>query len=207
MTIKQKQALLLYLGYYTGNVDGDWGSKSAEATWDFQRASGLTPDGDFGEKTEKAAISAVANGKFKKAATTTQTTTATTTNKSGDWKDIKYFDKSEFACKCGGKYCNGYPDEIDMNMVKVADKIRAHFGKPISVNSGLRCQRWNAIQGGVSNSQHLYGIAVDLGKPSGVTPAQMAAYAETLLPNTGGIGIYSWGIHVDTRKTKSRWNG
>ena len=200
MTIEQKQALLLYLGYYTGNVDGDWGKQSKEATEDFQDAEGLKVDGDFGAKTEKAAIAAVANGRFKKAETQTEA--------SGDfWDDIKYFKKSEFVCKCGGKYCNGYPAEVDLGMVEIADKIRAHFGKPISVNSGLRCKTHNANVGGVSNSQHLYGIAADLGKPSGVTPAQMAAIAEEIMGNTGGIGIYSWGIHIDTRITKSRWNG
>jgi hypothetical protein len=199
MTIKQKQALLLYLGYYTGNVDRDWGKKSKEATEDFQGAEGLAVDGDFGPKTEKAAISAVANGRFKKAATKTETCIA-------GWDGIEYFKKSEFACKCG-KYCNGYPAEVDLDMVKIADAIRKRIGKPIPINSGLRCKTHNANVGGVSNSQHLYGIAADLGKPSGVTPAQMAAIAEEIMGNTGGIGIYSWGIHVDTRKTKSRWNG
>lgn len=75
------------------------------------------------------------------------------------------------------------------------------------MNSGLRCSQWNQIQGGVSNSQHRYGTAVDLGKPSGVSVAEMAAIAEDVIGNTGGIGIYSWGIHIDSRKTKSRWNG
>ena len=41
----------------------------------------------------------------------------------------------------------------------------------------------------------------------GVAPKTVAAYAEKLMPNTGGIGIYSWGVHIDTRKIKSRWKG
>ena len=36
MTIKQKQCLLYYLGYYTGAIDGLWGRKSREATQKFQ---------------------------------------------------------------------------------------------------------------------------------------------------------------------------
>ena len=123
------------------------------------------------------------------------------------WKEIRYFKRSEFRCKCGGKYCNGYPVEIDMNMVKIADQIRDKIGKPITVNSGLRCKTHNANVGGVSNSQHLYGTAADLGCPSGCTPTQMASIAEGIMGDTGGIGIYSWGIHIDTRATKSRWNG
>ena len=37
MTLKQKQALLSYLGYYDGPLDGLWGEKSQRATIDFQR--------------------------------------------------------------------------------------------------------------------------------------------------------------------------
>ena len=92
-------------------------------------------------------------------------------------------------------------------MVKIADKIREKIGKPITVNSGLRCKAHNENVGGVSNSQHLYGTAADLGCPSGCTPTQMASIAEEIMGNTGGIGTYSWGIHIDTRSTKSRWNG
>ncbi len=199
MTIRQKQCLLAYLGYYTGNIDGDWGAKSAEATREFQKTNGLTQDGNFGVNTEKAAISAVTNGKFKTATNRTET--------SGAWKNIKYFTKDEFACQCGGKYCNGYPEDIDMDMVRIADEIRHRIGKPIPINSGLRCEKHNARVGGVSNSQHRYGTAADLGKPAGVTPAKMAEIAETIMGNTGGIGVYPWGVHIDTRKTKSRWNG
>ena len=92
-------------------------------------------------------------------------------------------------------------------MVKWADAIRDRIGKPISINSGLRCKTHNANVGGVSNSQHLYGTAADLGCPAGITPKKMASIAEEIMGNTGGIGIYSWGIHIDSRKTKSRWNG
>jgi uncharacterized protein YcbK (DUF882 family) len=41
----------------------------------------------------------------------------------------------------------------------------------------------------------------------GVTPREVAAYANTLMPYTGGIGIYNTFTHVDVRTAKSRWNG
>lgn len=219
MTMKQKQALLAYLGYYNGQLDGLWGDKSQRATIDFQRDfGGISVDGICGEKTEEALKHAVAYGMPEKKPDITDYTSDYTnvqnnnTENSTDgstgtvWDEIKYFKKQEFACKCG-KYCNGYPAEIDMNMVKIADKIREKIGKPITINSGLRCKTHNANVGGVSNSQHLYGNAADLGCPSGCTPAQMASIAEDIMGDTGGIGIYSWGIHIDTRSTKSRWNG
>lgn len=214
MTLKQKQSLLAYLGYYNGPLDGLWGEKSQRATIDFQRDFvGLSVDGICGEQTEKALKHSVAYGIDKKPDNTDYTGVqnnnagnSTDNNTGTTWDEIKYFKKQEFACKCG-KYCDGYPAEIDMNMVKIADEIRSRIGKPIHINSGLRCKTHNANVGGVSNSHHLLGNAADLGCPSGCTPAQMASIAEEIMGDTGGIGTYSWGIHIDTRSTKSRWNG
>ena len=218
MTDRQKQLLLAYLGYYSGDIDGIWGEKSKQATIDFQRDfGGISVDGICGEQTEKAMKHAVAYGIEKKSDSTDCTADYTNVqnNNAGNsthkntgtfWDDIKHFKKPEFACKCG-KYCNGYPVEIDMNMVKIADEIRNRIGKPIQINSGIRCKTHNANVGGVSNSQHLYGNAADLGCPTGCTPEQMASIAEEIMGDTGGIGIYPWGIHIDTRSTKSRWNG
>ena len=217
MTLKQKQALLAYLGYYDGPLDGLWGEKSQQATIDFQRAymEQEDVDGIFGAATEKRILEVIATGEKPDKTDCTSDCTNVQNNNADDsthnntgtlWDEIKYFKKQEFACKCG-KYCNGYPAEIDMNMVKIADEIRNRIGKPITINSGLRCKTHNANVGGVSNSQHLLGNAADLGCPSGCTPTQMASIAEEIMGDTGGIGIYSWGIHIDTRSTKSRWNG
>lgn len=203
MTTKQRQHLLAFLGYYVGNVDGEWGALSKTACTAFQKDfGGIKVDGFGGTETDKALKHAVAYGMPAKEDTSTKEENAT----GNFWDGIKHFKRSEFACKCG-KYCNGYPAEIDMKMVKIADAIRERIRKPISVNSGLRCKTHNANVGGVSNSQHLYGTAADLGCPIGCTPSQMASIAEEIMGNTGGIGIYSWGIHIDTRSTKSRWNG
>ena len=201
MTAKQKQALLAYLGYYDGPLDGLWGEKSQRATIDFQRAymAQEDVDGIFGAATENRILEVIATGEEPIADKMSAT--------ADWWKDIRYFTRAEFKCKCGGRFCNGYPVEIDMNMVKIADQIREKIGKPITVNSGLRCKTHNANVGGVSNSQHLYGNAADLGCPTGCTPEQMASIAEEIMGDTGGIGIYTWGIHIDTRSTKSRWNG
>ena len=195
MTVEQKQCLLRYLGYYVGNIDGNWGTLSKTATRSFQGDFGLTQDGVFGAATEKKILSVVASGESPKKAAPT------------GWADIRYFTKAEFKCKCGGRHCNGYPAEIDLDMVEIVDEIRHCLGKPLRVNSGLRCKQHNINSRGESNSQHLYGTACDLGCPSGTTPSEMARIAEEVMGNTGGIGIYSWGIHVDSRKTKARWNG
>ena len=202
MTVKQIQSLLTYLGYDPGGVDGSLGENTRATVLVFQAQEGLATDGSPGPMTQAALLDAVAAGRFRaEEAKTPEETTGTF------WDGIKYFKKSEFACKCGGRYCNGYPVDIYANTVKIADEIRSRIGKPIQINSGIRCKTHNSNVGGVSNSQHLLGKAADLGCPDGCTPAQMASIAEEIMGNTGGIGTYSWGIHIDTRSIKARWNG
>lgn len=192
MTVKQKQCLLAFLGYYVGNIDGKWGLLSATATKAFQADYGLTADGICGPKTEKALKHAVTYGMPIKAVAKVT------------WDDIKYFERREFRCKCGK--CSGYPVEPSMDLIEILVKIREHFNAPVRINSGVRCVSHNKNVGGAGKSQHLEGTAADI-RVDGVSPAEVAKYVETLLPNTGGIGIYSTFVHVDVRKTKSRWNG
>ena len=146
MTIKQKQCLLYYLGYYTGAIDGLWGRKSREATQKFQETYGLPATGNFDDATAEMAKAAVAG-------------TATPVPKVDDWSDIKYFSRKEFACKCGK--CGGFPVEPNMTMVRVGDRVRGYFGAKATVSSGIRCATHNKNVGGVSNSRHLLGTAMD----------------------------------------------
>lgn len=44
----------------------------------------------------------------------------------------------------------------------VLQPLRDKLGKPIIVTSGFRCQKLNQAVGGVPNSQHLTGQAVDI---------------------------------------------
>lgn len=77
------------------------------------------------------------------------------------WSGIKHFNKNEFACKCGGRYCGGFPVEISRRVVGVLDTIREYTGKPVVVSSGVRCKNHNKSVGGVENSYHLKGRAAD----------------------------------------------
>ena len=97
---------------------------------------------------------------------------------------------------------------IDEGLVVLLQCIREHFGKPVHITSGYRTAAHNRAVGGAVYSQHQYGRAADI-RVSGVPVEQLAAYAETLLPGTGGIGRYpaKGFVHVDVRKAKSRWAG
>lgn len=78
------------------------------------------------------------------------------------WDEIRYFTRNELRCKCGGKYCDGFPAEPKEMTVRLADRARKHFGRPAHNISFLRCKTWNAKSGGVANSQHMYGEAMDI---------------------------------------------
>ena len=188
MTLQQIQNLLQYLGYYTITVDGIWGPGTKQATKDFQAAEGLEDDGIPGKLTQAALLDAVAKGRFKQ--TSTQPETGDGTQPLW-WQDIRYFTREEFRCKCGGKYCNGFPAEPQEGMVRAIDNVREHFGKAFTPNSGVRCPTHNANVGGVSNSRHLYGKAVDFRVP-GKTAAQVLDYLATL----PGLG-YCYAIDAD----------
>lgn len=189
MTIKQKQNLLAYLGYYVGNIDGEWGTLSRTATQAFQRDFGLDPDGICGEKTEKALTHAVCYGMPAKEA---EETTGTF------WDEIKYWSREEFRCQCGGKYCNGFPAEPDEKLVRLADNVRGHFGRTGHRTSGLRCPTWNSLQGGVSNSKHMYGKALDF-RIEGKTSAQVLAYVYTLSDVNYAYAIDNQHVHMDVK--------
>ena len=100
---------------------------------------------------------------------------------------------------------------VDETLTVVLQCIREHFGKPVTITSGYRTPAHNAAVGGAKSSQHLLGRAADI-RVQGISVEDVAAYAESLMPDWGGVGRYpvkagratGW-VHVDTRQNKSRW--
>ena len=111
----------------------------------------------------------------------------------------KNFTSAEFDCH--GKGCCSQTS-IDDKLVKYVQQFRDHFGKAVTINSGYRCPTHNASVGGASKSNHMDGEAADI-KIKGITPLELAQYAESI--GIKGIGVYSWGVHIDTRTSKYFW--
>ena len=194
MTIKQRQNLLAYLGYYVGAIDGIFGSGSREATKAFQRDffhDESKVDGICGTETEKALTHAVAYGMPAKKVETNKVTIKEETGTF--WDEIKHFKKSEFRCKCG---CGA--DEMNETLIRVADRTREHFGKPIRVSSGRRCAKHNAKVGGVSNSRHIAnpGKAMDF-CVDGKTATQVLAYVQKQPEIRYAYAIDGSYVHMD----------
>lgn len=82
------------------------------------------------------------------------------------WKYTQDFSPEEFKCTCGR--CTGYPTQMRVKELRNLQSIRTHFGKPMIITSGLRCEYQNSKVGGVKTSKHLKGCAADF-YISGVT--------------------------------------
>ena len=101
-------------------------------------------------------------------------------------KRIKYFSLAEFVNSATAKRLsidNMPTFEVVDNLNHLAvylDGIREKLGIPILVSSGYRCPLLNKAVGGVSNSQHLKGLAADL------ICADMSKL-ESILRETGGF--------------------
>lgn len=224
MTNKQKQRQLQFLGYYAGAIDGVFGDRSKAATANFQEDFGLEGDGVFGKLTEEKSVAIVKQiqkivGASQDGVVGGQTETATekwqaanglvadgiagskTREKMGIktvdfWDTIQYFKRTEFECRCGRRYCNGFPAEMDRTLIRVADRVRKHFGKTATVSSGVRCAKHNANVGGVSNSRHKLGKAMDF-SIAGVAAATLLAYVKQQPEIRYAYAIDSLYVHMD----------
>lgn len=208
MTAKQKQCLLCYLGYDTGGVDGIWGTKSMTATEKFQNDYGLGVDGIFGPNTEKKVLEVVASGEAQRGSQDSDVNDSLTTGTF--WDGVKHFRREEFRCPCGK--CGGFPVEPQEKLIRVLERIRDHFGAPITIvplppadphsgGSGVRCAAYNAtLSGSVSNSRHLQGKAADI-TVRGFSASAVKDYCDSLVKSGALRFCYVIGggnsVHVD----------
>ena len=113
-----------------------------------------------------------------------------------------HFRVYEFACKDGSDVVF-----VSQALADILENIRVHFGKPVHINSGYRTVSYNkTVSSSSSTSQHCNGLAADL-HVDGHTHQEVYNYACQLLGDHGGVGLYSWGVHIDVRANKSRWKG
>lgn len=112
------------------------------------------------------------------------------------------FHLREYACQCCGRY-----SPLTVELVLALQELRDLIGKPIHVNSGVRCANHNASVGGSKSSQHLTGRAVDV-VVGGMSPEELESCAKKVHSFVnGGIGVYaSKGfVHLDVRGKIARW--
>lgn len=133
--------------------------------------------------------------------------------KEGSTKLSEHFKSAEFACPCCGEY------KVAYKLLEGLEMMREILGKPMRIvnpaspgGQGYRCKKY-AIALAARNkhaavkTKHNEGTAADINaRFSGVTPKRLKEIAEQIPQfRDGGIGFYTWGIHVDLGP-KRRWN-
>lgn len=163
MTMTRLQMNLKFLGIYKGKIDGIKGTQTINAIKKFQENNNLKVDGIAGQQTIDKVREIITNIQTKIGVTADGVAGPETIKAlnnycaSNSWDSIKHFKQSEFTCKCGCGLNN-----IQLEVVKIADEVREHFGNPAIVTSGTRCPKHNTEVGGVANSRHLEGKAIDM---------------------------------------------
>jgi uncharacterized protein YcbK (DUF882 family) len=118
------------------------------------------------------------------------------------------FSKSEFDSKDNSPM----PDDVLENVKVIAEQLqvlRDVLNIPITINSAYRSPAHNKKIGGVKDSQHITGKAVDI-VAKGITTNYLAFKIKELISKgkmlEGGIGVYDTFVHYDIRGTKARWD-
>jgi len=110
-----------------------------------------------------------------------------------------HFKLSEFACPC----CNLVI--LHPKLLAKLVELRNILERPVYINSGYRCPKYNRKVGGVPNSYHRIGLAADI-KVKDFGLIELLEICENI--GFGGIGFYEKKnfLHLDVRLTKrSRW--
>ncbi|MFV0481850.1 MAG: D-Ala-D-Ala carboxypeptidase family metallohydrolase [Campylobacteraceae bacterium] len=110
----------------------------------------------------------------------------------------EHFKRAEFACKCGCGLNN-----ISPLLVEKLEKARKRAGVKFAITSGCRCATHNEKVGGVEESSHVYGYAVDIA----LDDRNWIFIIKALETEFDRIGIAKNFIHVDIdpRKKPARW--
>jgi len=91
---------------------------------------------------------------------------------------------------------------MDPELIKLLERIRSHFGKPVRITSGYRCENHNRAVGGATYSQHRKGTAADF-VVDGIEPETVWRWLNGL--HIGGLGRYDNFTHIDVRGYRARW--
>jgi zinc D-Ala-D-Ala carboxypeptidase len=114
----------------------------------------------------------------------------------------RFFKKAELRCRCG---CD--EAKMDGKFLSKLDTLRSRYGKPIVLSSAYRCPKHNESQGGVIDSPHTQGIAVDILVNGKESHCLLQLIMEM---NFSGVGVSQKGdhkarfIHVDDKTEGTR---
>ena len=110
----------------------------------------------------------------------------------------RYYKRKELECPCGCGQCN-----MDDMFLERLDMLRYRYNHPITLNSAYRCEKHNVSVGGVPNSAHTKGLAVDIKANSQQKHKLMRCAFEL---GFQGIGVAKSFLHLDDETKEPRPN-
>lgn len=197
LSIVERQKFLREQGFYTGNIDGEWGKLSKQATKEFQKSQHILADSIWGKNTDaKAVIIIKDNWRVGKVKFTYHRTNGNT--------DLVYIDEQCLISKnfrlweymMFEKTIKKYKIKVDRNqcvlyedLIKADQKLRDALGS-ITINSGYRNAVYNKAIGGAKNSCHIKGMASDK-VIKGMKPKKVQEYIKEHYKELGYYGLES----------------
>lgn len=110
----------------------------------------------------------------------------------------KLFKPHEFECGCG-KCGLGFP-AMDQDFLDRLELARTLSRSKFVLTSAVRCEEHNRNVGGLDNSAHLKGLAVDIATPT--SNVRYEVLYGLIKAGFKRIGIYNNFIHVDEDTSK-----
>lgn len=138
------------------------------------------------------------------------------------WKELSCWNRlgRQWQRFAPGELIEPYPSEWRViragPLAATFEDIREMAGNaPIVVNSAYRPQPYNRAVGGVRQSQHVFGRALDI-RHTALSAHELYNLIQKMLkagelPFLGGVGLYRRFVHIDTRERTNghvaRWSG
>lgn len=194
--IKRQQTLLSLLSdaegrwYYEGRIDGIDGPKTQEGAKRFLKDYGFEVQ-TVTAPTETPDVAIEIDGDVVRVFSLAE---------DGEKYVSEHSQVKEYACNDGSDVVLIHPKLPD-----TFEEARKMVG-PFRPNSAYRTVSYNATLPDASEfSMHCWGFAMDIPKGDS-TPEELYAHFDPIVGDQGGLGIYDWGIHVDWRGEKARWD-
>lgn len=211
--VREVQTALSLSGLYQGGVDGIVGKGTLDALAKFKRQEYLQHPQMLGATTAKVLLEAVKNHPVPSDTTAPKKTRLSLKIpgiSTPVYADQPIYNGSRFTWGEATKGLSRIPasEAVVFGIIRTArhlDDIRGFLGDcPITINSWYRPPAVNRAVGGVSNSRHLVGDAVDF-VASGIHPYAVYDRITQMHGKLGGLGKSSAFTHLDMRGYAARF--
>lgn len=210
------QTLLNLGNFYSGNIDGLWGDKTDVAFKAFKKAAYLEHPDLLGRSTADALLEITGKGTHPSIKDGGYSGESYREDlklpggriiKIGDLIPGSYsFKWSEATARGTRKPSESAVVTRIIHLAQYLDRVKSLLNnRPIHVSSWYRPPDVNRAVGGVKNSIHLLGSAVDF-TVEGIPPLEVYRQLNGWHGRVGGLGRSSAFTHLDLRGYPARWN-